>query len=287
MVLLGLDYGGVTYPWSSATTVSLIVFGAVAVVIFLVVEWKFAANPVLPLRLFSTPSTAAAYVIFACNFYVFTGLAYYLPLYSQSVLAANALTSGVHLVPLIVASSLAAAFAGVFIQRTGIYLPLMYVSQVLLTLGTGLFINLQFEISLARLFVFEIIAGIGVGMNIEPPMLAAQAATTARDTAAVIATMGFLRSIGNAVSIVVGGVIFQDEMDAAHPGLVAQVGEHNASHFRGGQAVASVDRIFSLPAKDQTIVRLAYFDALKKMWIMVSLRPLRRAVVSCLPYRAH
>src|SRR5690606_28301758 len=118
-------------------------------------------------------------------------------------------------------------------------------------------------------------------------MLAAQAATTARDTAAVIATMGFLRSIGNAVSIVVGGVIFQDEMDAAHPGLVAQVGEHNASHFRGGQAVASVDRIFSLPAKDQTIVRLAYFDALKKMWIMVSLRPLRRAVVSCLPYRAH
>ncbi|KXX77404.1 Vacuolar basic amino acid transporter 5 [Madurella mycetomatis] len=268
MVLLGLDFGGVTYPWSSVTTISLIVFGAIVVAIFLVVEWKFAANPVLPLRLFSTPSTAAAYAIFACNFYVFTGLAYYLPLYSQSVLAANALTSGVHLVPLIVASSLAAAFAGVFIQRTGIYLPLMYVSQVLLTLGTGLFINLQFEVSLARLFVFEIIAGIGVGMNIEPPMLAAQAATTARDTAAVIATMGFLRSIGNAVSIVVGGVIFQDEMDAAHPSLVAKVGEQNASHFRGGQAVASVDRIFSLPAEDQTVIRLAYFDSLKKMWIM-------------------
>lgn len=279
MVLLGLDLGGATYPWSSATTISLLVFGALVVAIFLLVEWKFAVNPVMPLRLFSSPSTAAAYAVYACNFYVFTGLAYYLPLYSQSVLAANALTSGVHLVPLIVACSLAAAFAGVFIQRIGIYLPVMYVSQVLLTLGSGLFIDLKFEASLARLFVFEIIAGIGVGMNIEPPLLAAQAATPVRDTAAVVATMSFLRSIGNAVSIVVGGVIFQGQMDAAYPGLVAQVGEQSASHFRGSKAVASVDFISGLPADDQGIVRLAYFDAMKKMWIMVSL-----ALLYALPF---
>ncbi|KAK4154478.1 vacuolar basic amino acid transporter 5 [Chaetomidium leptoderma] len=268
MVLLGLDFGGVTYPWSSATTTSLLVFGVFVVAIFLVVEWKFAANPVMPLRLFSTPSTAAAYAVFACNFYVFIGLAYYLPLYSQSVLAANALTSGVHLIPLIVACSLAAACTGAFIQRTGIYLPVMYVSHVMLALGTGLFMDLQVEASLTRLFAFEIIAGIGVGMNIEPPMLAAQAATPARDTAAVVATMGYLRSIANAVSIVVGGVIFQHQMDGAYPGLVALIGEQSASHFRGSKAVASLDFISGLPANHQGFVRLAYFDALKKMWIM-------------------
>jgi hypothetical protein len=209
--------------------------------------------------------------VFACDFYVFTGLAYYLPLYSQSVLAANALTSGVHLVPLIVACSLAAAATGAFIQRTGVYLPVMYVSQGMLALGTGLFIDLRYETSLARLFVFEIIAGIGVGMNIEPPVLAAQAATPVRDTAAVVATMSFLRSIANAVSIVVGGVIFQQQMDAAYPGLVAQIGEQNASRFRGSHAVAGVDSISGLTADHQYIVRLAYFGALKKMWIMVSL----------------
>jgi hypothetical protein len=83
--------------------------------------------------------------------------------------------------------------------------------------------------------------------------------------------MSFLRSIANAVSIVVGGVIFQGQMDAAYPGLVAQIGEESGSHFRGSKAVASVDFISSLPANDQSIVRLAYFDGLKKMWIMVSL----------------
>jgi hypothetical protein len=73
------------------------------------------------------------------------------------------------------------------------------------------------------------------------------------------------------VSIVVGGVIFQGQMDAAYPGLVAQVGEQSGSHFRGNKAVASVDFISSLPEKDQSIVRLAYFNSLKKMWTMVSL----------------
>jgi hypothetical protein len=275
MVLLGLDFGGVTHPWSSVTTVSLIVSGALVIGIFLLVEWKLASNPIVPLRLFSTASTSAAFTVFACNFFVFTGLAYYLPLYSQSVLGADPLLSGVHLVPLIVASSLAAAFAGVFIQRTGIYLPLMYISQVLLALGTGLFLDLRFEVSLARLFVFEIIAGIGVGMNIEPPVLAAQAATTERDTAAVVATMSFLRSIANAVSIVVGGVVFQDEMDKAYPRLAAQIGEQSASRFRGAHAVAGVDLISGLPAEEQHVVRLAYFEALKKMWIMVSLAQTR------------
>jgi hypothetical protein len=147
----------------------------------------------------------------------------------------------------------------------------MFVSQVMLGLGTGLFIDLKFDTSLAQLFVFEILAGIGVGMNIEPPVLAAQASTTVRDTAAVVATMGFLRSIGNAVSIVIGGVIFQDEMDKAYPDLVAHIGEQGARRFRGTHAVASVDSISDLPVNEQGVVRLAYFEALKKMWIMMSL----------------
>ncbi|KAI4708078.1 hypothetical protein J4E89_007198 [Alternaria sp. Ai002NY15] len=61
MILLGLDFGSVTFPWSSATVVCLIVFGVLTIAIFLVNEWKFANNPVIPLRLFTKRSTVAAY----------------------------------------------------------------------------------------------------------------------------------------------------------------------------------------------------------------------------------
>lgn len=269
MILLGLEFGDVTYPWSSTTVICLIIFGAVSVGVFILNEWKVARNPIIPLRLFSNKSTVAAYSVFACNSYVFIGLAYYLPLYSQSVLGADPLTSGLYLLPLIVSTSLAAAFAGVFMQQTGKYLPVMYAAQVALTLGVGLFIDLEFDKNLTKLFTFEILAGIGVGMNIEAPILAAQAAATARDTAAVTATMGFGRSIATAVSVVIGGVIFQNEMNKANPNLVDRLGRNLASQFNGDQASANVELIGTLPADQQVLVRQAYFEALRTVWIMV------------------
>lgn len=74
MVLLGLDLGDVTFPWSSATVVSLLVFGVLTIGLFLVNEWKFARYPIIPLRLLSSPAKAAAYAVFALNAFVFIGL---------------------------------------------------------------------------------------------------------------------------------------------------------------------------------------------------------------------
>ncbi|KAI3555060.1 plays a role in the entry into G0 [Colletotrichum abscissum] len=268
MVLLALDFGDVVHPWSSATVICLIVFGTVVIGIFLVNEWKFAANPVLPLRLLSSWSKAAAYSVFAFNAYVFIGITYYLPLYSQAVLGANALTSGLYMLPLIVSCSLSAACAGFFIQRTGRYRVLMYAAQVLLILGTGLLINLEFDKNLAKLFTFQILTGVGVGLNIEAPVLAAQAATTVRDTAAVVATMGFLRSIATAISVVVGGVVFQNQMKAENLYLVEMIGGELAGQFDGENASAHVEGIALLAAEQQVPVRQAYFRALKTVWIM-------------------
>ncbi|KAK8043239.1 MFS general substrate transporter [Apiospora phragmitis] len=268
MVLLGLEFGNVTFPWSSATVICLITFGVATVGLFVFNEWKLAANPIIPLRLFRDRSSVAAYAVFACGNYVLTSLAFYLPLYSQSVLGANALTSGVHLIPLIVSCSLMAAFAGAFIQKTGRYLPVMYVAQALLALGTGLLIYLKFGEPLTKLVVFQILVGIGVGMNMEPPLLAAQAAASKIDTAVVIATMGFIRNIATSIAIVVGGVIFQNGMNAQYEGLVTEVGEQVAVSFKGDHASANVELIGSLSMHDQDVVRRAYFDSFRAVWIM-------------------
>ncbi|KAI1867488.1 hypothetical protein JX265_007290 [Neoarthrinium moseri] len=268
MILLGLQFGGVTHPWSSVTVISLIVFGSAVVGIFIINEWRFAINPVIPLRLFSNRSSVAAFTVFSCNFYILIGLSYYLPLYSQSVLGADALGSGLHLLPLIVSSSLAAACTGAFIQRTGIYLPVMYVAQVILTLGAGLFLNLEYGEGLTKMFIFEIITGVGVGMNMEPPLLAAQAASRESDTAAAIATMGFIRSIATAVAIVVGGVVFQNKMASSNSDLVKSIGAELAAAFYGNEATANVEQIGSLPAVEQDTVRQVYYNALKAVWIV-------------------
>ncbi|KAI1662857.1 major facilitator superfamily domain-containing protein [Daldinia decipiens] len=268
MVLLALDFGDVVFPWSSATVICLLVFGVVCGALFVVNEWKFAKEPIIPLHLFSRKSSVAAYGVYVFNFYVFIGMLYYLPLYSQAVLGANALDSGIYIIPLIVASSLAAAFVGFFIQKTGRYLGIMYIGQFLSILGVGLLVYLPFEKSLARLFIFEILVGVGCGMNIEPPLIAVQAVNSERDSAAVVSSMNFARSIAIAVSIVVGGVIFQNEMAAANPGLVTQIGAELGRQFNGDQASAKVEVINELPDQQQGVVRQAYFHSLRDVWIM-------------------
>ncbi|KAI2613388.1 MFS general substrate transporter [Hypoxylon sp. NC1633] len=267
MVLLGLDFGGTTYPWASPTVICLILFGCIVAACFILNEWKVAQNPILPLRLFS-PSSLAAYGVRFCHAYVFMGIAYYIPLYSQSVLGANALTSGIYLLPFIVSLSLSAAGTGIFIQKTGRYLPLMQVGIVIMLLGIGLFIDLSFRKDLAKLFIFQILGGIGVGMNSEGPVLAAQATAPVKDTAAIAAAMAFTRSISTVISIVIGGVVFRNEMAGQNVKLVKELGSQLASKFSGQSATINVNDIGTLPDAQQLIVRQAYFGSLRTVWIM-------------------
>lgn len=110
-------------------------------------------------------------------------------------------------------------------------------------------------------------------MNIEPPLIAVQAINSDRDTAAVVSSMNFARSIAVAISIVVGGVIFQNKMTAANPGLITQIGAELGQQFNGDQAPAKVEAIDKLPVQQQIVVRQAYFHSLRDVWIMVCAIP--------------
>ncbi|KAH7308602.1 hypothetical protein B0I35DRAFT_360541 [Stachybotrys elegans] len=203
-----------------------------------------------------------------CIEYLFCGLTYYLPFYSQSVLGANALDSGLHLLPIVVSSSLAAAMTGLLIQKTGKYLPIMYAAQTMTLLGVGLLISLDVNQDLAVLLGFQVIVGIGVGMNIEPPLIAAQASTTVMDTAVVVATMGFGCSIATAISVVIGGVLFQNQMASSYGQLEDALGSELAPLFNGATATENINRIGELPEAGQVVVREAFFRALRSVWIM-------------------
>jgi hypothetical protein len=63
MLLLGLDFGGVVFPWSSPKVICLIVFGALMSVFFIWTEKKIAKYPLFPLRIFGSPSNMAAFLV--------------------------------------------------------------------------------------------------------------------------------------------------------------------------------------------------------------------------------
>lgn len=63
MVLLGLDFGGATFPWDSPKVICLIAFGASMSLLFVFSEMRLAKAPIIPLRLFKNKSNVACLVV--------------------------------------------------------------------------------------------------------------------------------------------------------------------------------------------------------------------------------
>jgi MFS family permease len=63
MLLLGLDFGGVIFPWNSPKVICLIVFGCLMSILFIFSEKRLARYPLMPLSLFRNPSNVASLVL--------------------------------------------------------------------------------------------------------------------------------------------------------------------------------------------------------------------------------
>jgi hypothetical protein len=265
--LLGLGYGGLAYPWSSVTVVSIIVSGVVTLFVFLLIEWKVAKYPVIPLRLFRSTSNVATFGVAYIHGAISIADLYYLPLYFQSVLGASALLSGVYLLPIAVTLCVASTLTGVYISKTGRYRPPIYFGLIMSSIGHGLYINLQTYASWPRIIIYQIISGIGLGPVVQAPIIAVFSLTKPEDIASAAATVFFMRDIATAMSIVFGGIIFQSRMAAHSRELDAVLPPDMAAALTQGDATASTKLIQLLPDAQKQLVYRAYNSSLSMEWI--------------------
>lgn len=70
LLLLGLNFGGETFPWNSPTVLCLIVFGVITIPLFVLSEVKYARFPIMPMRLFKHPSNMASLLVCFCHGFV-------------------------------------------------------------------------------------------------------------------------------------------------------------------------------------------------------------------------
>ncbi|KAF2453596.1 putative MFS transporter [Lineolata rhizophorae] len=269
LVLLGLDFGGVIFPWDSPKVICLILFGALCGVFFFFSEKRWAKYPVIPLRILSNKSNVASYLVCSMQSFVFIGAEFYLPLYFQSVKGESPLYSGILLVPTIVAEACASIMTGILIHRTGRYLELMRLGAFIMTVGTGLYINLGVDTTVGAIVAFQLVAGFGCGFLFEAPIIAVQANNSQDDTASVSAAMGTVRGVSLAVSIIVAGVVFQNGMQlraddlrnaGLPPRLISDITDDSAANI--GEVARIQDPTQRRAAQD------AFSWSIRNMYIM-------------------
>ncbi|KAK3705227.1 hypothetical protein LTR37_013388 [Vermiconidia calcicola] len=267
MVLLGLEFGSTILPWSSPTVICLIVFGTAMVGCFILSEKK-ADYPLMPLDMFTRKNNVAFLLCFAHGL-VYIAAEYYLPLYFQSVKRASPIRSGVLILPVTVSEATTAFFVGVLVHKTGGYREVIWAGSVLMTTGIGLYIHFGVHTTVVEIVACGLLGGIGVGLLSEGPLLAIQNSVSQANTATATATFGFVRNMATSISIVIGGVIFQNGMDGQRSALrAAGVNSVMLDALSGDEAAANLELIDSFEDLAQRgVVFQAFANSLRNIWI--------------------
>ncbi|KAJ5115965.1 Efflux pump dotC [Penicillium angulare] len=268
MFLFGLEFGGVNYPWASATVVCLIVFGVVVWVLAMLAEWKIAKYPIIPSRIFSQWSNILCFIVCFCHGFVFISGTYYLPLYFQTVLLASPILSGVYVLPMVLGLSFVSAIVGVLMKKTGRYREFISAGLLFMTLGWGLLIDLKPYASWSRIIIYQLIGGIGVGPNFQAPLVALQSNIRPADMATATATFGFVRQLSTSISVVLGTVVYQNIMSQQAGKLTASIGAELTKEISTSFAGSSKALIQSLTESQRKVVLESFTFALSRMWIL-------------------
>ncbi|KAL7410402.1 major facilitator superfamily domain-containing protein [Mrakia frigida] len=193
--------------WSDKTTIALTVVGVVLFIVGMINEAYTTRMAVLPPRLMSTRTTLLLFLITILHGLAFMSLTYYLPTYYQGVHGADALLSGIQMLPVSLGGSLVTLVVGPLVSHFSTPRPFLWVGLAGTCLGFGIMILMDENTGIAGQEGYPIIAGLFISVIFQPPLIALQAAMPLKDMATSTAAFMLCRSFGSTLGVSVAGTI--------------------------------------------------------------------------------
>lgn len=210
LVLL-TSWGGTEYAWDSRVILGLGGGALAATVLFLVAE-HFAAEPLIPLRLFRDGVfniTALVGLIIGVALF---GAASYLPTFLQMVDGASATESGLLMLPMMGGIVGASVISGQLISRTGRYKVHPILGGALSVVGMWLLSRLEVDTPRLHYSIWMAVLGAGIGMVMPVLILAVQNSARPADLGTATSANNYFRQIGGSVGAAVFGTLFANRL---------------------------------------------------------------------------
>jgi EmrB/QacA subfamily drug resistance transporter len=224
LVLL-TSWGGTTYAWDSRMILGLGAGAAVATLLFLVAE-RFAAEPLIPLRLFRDSVFNVTGLIGLVAGAGLFGAASYLPTYLQMVDGASATESGLLMLPMMAGIVGASVIAGQLISHTGRYKAYPILGGALSVAGMWLLSRLDADTPRLHYSIWMAVLGAGIGMVMPVLILAVQNSVRPADLGTATSANNYFRQIGGSVSAAVLGTLLAGRLaDALARDLPTRAGD--------------------------------------------------------------
>ncbi|WP_409060589.1 MFS transporter [Streptomyces sp. SYP-A7185] len=210
LVLL-TSWGGTEYAWGSRVILGLAAGAFASVVLFAVAE-RFAAEPIIPLRLFRDPVFNVTAVVGMVVGVALFGAASYLPTFLQMVDGASATESGLLMLPMMGGVVGASILSGQLISHTGRYKIYPVVGGILSVIGMYLLSRLEADTPRLHYSIWMAVLGAGVGLVMPVLILAVQNAVRPGDLGTATSANNYFRQIGGSVGAAIFGTLFADRL---------------------------------------------------------------------------
>ncbi|KAI1312185.1 MFS general substrate transporter [Xylaria venustula] len=258
-LLIALEWGGSTWPWNDWRIILLLIVFGILFIAFVVVQVRRPETATVPGRIITQRSILAASIfMFSVSAAMFIAI-YYVPLWFQVILGADAIQSGVYTLPFVLSLVVSANISGILIKKTGYYCPVMIACPSLMTIGLGLMTTFRVGESSSHWIGYQFITGFGLGFGIQASNLATRAVLPMPDVPTGLAIIFFFQQLGGAIFTSVGQSLlstFLIENLAGIPGV-----EPSTLINQG-----ATDIISSLPVEYQAEVKVVYNYAITRIF---------------------
>ncbi|GAA5798020.1 hypothetical protein HPULCUR_003418 [Helicostylum pulchrum] len=274
LFLLALNFGGQMFPWNSAAVIVPLVLSVLLVGLLVIVESKYAKEPLMPPRLFKNRSVVS---VLTTNWFFgmsFFAALYYLPVYFQVVRNDTAMWSGIRLIPMQMVTCIFSTFSGFFISKKGVYRPLIIIGMTLLTLCTGLLALFKAHTPISQIYGVTVIGGIGLGCLFSSTIIALQASVEPKDIAVVTGLGNFSRILGGALGVAIGSTVLNVHLAENLPKVLSP--ELAATVIQSASFVND-----GLPEEFKAVTIQVYVDAIQLIWFVFTPMSALGLLASC------
>ncbi|MER5884774.1 MDR family MFS transporter [Streptomyces sp. NPDC001941] len=267
-LILATSWGGNEYAWGSPVIIGLFAGGLLALALFCWAETR-AAEPMLPMRLFSNPVFTVCSVLSFVVGFAMLGAMTFLPTYLQYVDGDSATISGVRTLPMVIGLLIASIFSGNVVSKTGRYRVFPIAGS--LVMGFGLFLlslmGTQSNAWLESLYMF--VLGIGIGLSMQVLTIAVQNTVDYADLGTATSGVTFFRTLGSAFGTAVFGTIYANSLKPNLESGVAEAARIAGTADPSGlvRAAQSPEGLHSLPSDQAAPIVQAYADTLHTVFL--------------------
>ncbi|HEX4686832.1 MAG TPA: MDR family MFS transporter [Nocardioides sp.] len=257
-LILATSWGGTQYAWLSPTIVVLVVVAVVSLVLFVLAERR-AAEPILPLRLFTRNVFAVSVVLSFIVGFALLGTMTFLPTWLQFCHGVSATTSGIRTLPMVLGLIVASITAGTLVSRTGRYRAFPIAGGAVMTVGMLLLTRLDEGSSDLYFSLSTLVLGVGIGLAMQVLTIIVQNTVEYRDLGVATSGVTFFRTIGSAFGAAAFGAIYAHNLK---PNLTEAVVASGADPTQ----ITTPAGVQALPPEQHAAVVHAYADALQHVF---------------------